>query len=142
MFSMCFILISSSLDEYRKFIGTTVESYCKSSKLRLIPCFYLIFSTKASANTLEINSGMCVFLEIIYVAMVLNEQNGESATTYLMFSIIWHPFNLCSSLRQVTAPMDLPHRMIFLKPLFMRYLTMSSALLIAYIVPKIIKVRS
>jgi hypothetical protein len=128
MVSICLILISSSLDEYRKLIGTTVESYCKSSKLRLMSCFYLIFSTNTSANTLDINSGMCAFLDTIYVAMVRNEQNGESATTYLMCSIIWHPFNLCSSLRQVTAPMDLPHIMIFLKPLFMRYLTMSSGL--------------
>jgi len=128
MVSMCLILISSSRDEYKKLIGTTVESYCKSSKLRLIPCFYLIFSTNASAKTLEINSGICAFLETIYVAMVLNEQNGESAITYLMCSIIWHPLSLCSSLRQVTAPIDLPQRMIFLKPLFMRYLTMSSAL--------------
>jgi hypothetical protein len=104
-------------------------------RVRSIPNFYWILLAKASASTRQRNSGIEVILAICSVAIILNEPNGESATTYLTCLIIGSSLNYCTARRQATAPIDRPHSTMLLKPRFISAFTISTAFIYEYIIP-------
>ena len=82
--------------------------------------FSFILSAKVSANLVDKNYGSFVDWHTMSVAIVLKEEKGASATTCFMYlESIPLPY-FCKNRRAVTAPIDLPHNIIFLYPLFTR----------------------